>query len=83
MCIKDGVSVSDIVAYIKRLFLHDVHMVFMREFPKTKGFNVIMYTDGKYRYEYVDCYMRGVEDANDLFINMQDKYGYTNIIGFI
>jgi len=83
MCIKDGVGLSVINAYIKRLFYHPVHIVFMRAFTDKKGFNIIMYTDGKYRYEYVDCHMRDVEDANYLFIHLQDKYGYTNIIGFI
>ena len=83
MCMKPAYSISVIIAYIKRLFFHPVHIVFMRAFTHKKGFNIIMYTDGKYRYEYVDCHMRNVEDANDLFIRLQDKYGFTNIIGFI
>lgn len=65
------------ILYIIRLFNEDI-----------KKYHVYIYTDstdedGVYRTIEYDGELKDVEDIGKLYIYLHDKYGFTNILGFV
>lgn len=84
MCFKENISIKTIYAYIcDLLWNRDIRILYASYFSSNIKNKVIFHTSGKYSSEVINKPIRDVEDVGKVYIYLHDKYGFSNILGFV
>lgn len=84
MCFKENISIKVIYDYIcDRLWRRKIKIIYASKFSSDIKNKVIFHTSGKYSSEVINKPIRDVEDVDKIYIYLHDKYGYSNILGFV
>lgn len=84
MCFKDGYSIKVLYDYICDCLRNQkIKIIYARKFSDIPITKVLFYNDSKYKIEYIDTILRGVEDVGKIYTHLYNKYGNSNILGFL
>jgi len=84
MCFTDGASIAKIYEYINEcLWTSSIKIIFAGGIKDAT--KVMFYHDGKY---YIEDYLfnldiEEVEEVNNVYTHLYNKYGNNNILGFL
>lgn len=82
MCFRRGTSIWYIRDFLADIMLEKTSIIFARNFSKEPVKFIETYREGEYHLEKYDGFIRDVEELNDVYTYLYDKYGFTNILGY-